>query len=360
MSLAVSLSRSKGPALAVTCLLGGLLLADLLASAVFGWDAYRDVAQESQTYSRLELASGKAIALASAARRGQRVALVYGMSTAEQGIQLRSLEKLDTSLRWAKITGEHASFVNLLEVARRVERSGVPAARTLLGVHYGMLAGANRLPMTRSQQLGRVMSRADKLNLLGEASRALTLSWLGKNREATANAVETRLGAMREHLLGSFGQSPDAIYPRVADPFKDIVNSRTTRQREAWQGRVDLVKKRGWGRPESYSASSEQARALTELVRLLGRRPGLVIVLLPERSVLRELIPESAAAAALRGAVEAAGVSIAPPIVDLRAALPDTEFVDEAHPTGAGSARLAVALNAALRATPGAWPAVSP
>jgi hypothetical protein len=337
-------------------LLLGLLLVDSLATALLGWDAFRGAPQESQTYSRLELASSKGVALSSAQRHGQRLGLAYGMSTTEQGVQLRRLEELRPALRWAKVTGEHPSFNNLLEVARRVEREGVQPTRTLLCVHYGMFVGAGRLPSTRAALMARVLSRSDGLNLFGEASRALSLSWLGNNRQATVNAVETRLGAVRERWLRSWGQPSDAIYPHLADPFADVVNVRTARQREAWQGRIELARKRGWGEPAAYSADSAEGRALTELVNLLGQRPGLVVVLLPERSVLRDLIPEDAASAALHGALRAARVSMPPPVLDLRAALSDADFVDEAHPTGPGSARLSTALNAALLSAPGAWP----
>ena len=314
-----------------------------MLSSIVGFNPL-DKGQEDQTFSRLEGASRKGVALARSQSEGQRIGLVIGMSTAEYGVDLRTLDQIDSGLKWAKVIGEHASFSNMLAIVRRVVEQGVKPERVLLCFHYGMFVGAERAPVSRSYLLSRVLSRADDLNVFGEISRAWGLTWIGRNRMPVVNVFETQLGALRERSLTAFSQDAPAIYAPI-DPFVDTKNTRTSRGPAAWAGRIALVKERGWQNEAAYAVGNEQVRALQEVLPLL--RANVVLVLLPERSVLRELIPETRARAVLDQAIAEAKLP-SPPILDLRAALPDEEFVDEAHPTGAGRRHLSAVLKGEL------------
>src|SRR5689334_22336070 len=86
------LQRIRGSLLALSFVAAGLALADAAASLTLGWDSAGYVGQELQTYSRLEQASAKSAALVRAARRGEAIGVALGMSTTDQGIDLRALE----------------------------------------------------------------------------------------------------------------------------------------------------------------------------------------------------------------------------------------------------------------------------
>jgi hypothetical protein len=347
------LARAKAPLLVLLCLLCGLAMIDLVVSAEQGWDTFGGV-EQSQTFSRLEQASAKALGLASAQRRGAHVGLVIGMSTADWGIGLRQLEAADSSLRWAKVTGEFSSFSNLLEIVRRFDHAGVAASRTLLCVHYGMLLGARRHKSTWTERVHQLLERTSQSGSTNELGRVVTLSWLGNNRAGAANALELRLGSLRERLLTSLSQPAELVFPRLADPFEDSLNvhapmNPNVRERHVknFTERWRLARGAGSGKDEAA-----QTQALTQIVELLGRRPGLLIVLMPEHSALRTVEPEPFAGAMLASALAAAKLPEPPAVLDLRSSLPDPYFADEVHATAAGRPVLTAALARGLAERP--------
>lgn len=327
-------------------LLLGLCLVgiDVAVALTAGWDSFGG-AEQGQTFSRLELASAKARALATAQARGARVGLVVGMSTADWGIDSRALEGSPPALRYAKVTGEFSSFRNLLDVVKRLDVPGFAPDRTLLCVHYGMLLGARRQPITRAERLAQIATRLRQTHSSSELSRSFTLSWLGNNRAPTANALETRLGAWHERLLLHFGQSPSVAFSPLADPFQDSVNARGHMHASVRQRHVESIAQR-WRRAEGESTGADsklQAAALGEMVRLLRRGGEVVVVLMPEHSELRAVVPEPLARARLDAAL-GPGVRV----IDLRGALPDDAFADEVHVTGSSRGALTTALKRAL------------
>ena len=354
--------RARSPFLAILVLVLGALLLDAAVSATSGWDRFGGI-EEPQTFNRDELASAKAAALASAIRKGERVGLVVGMSTADWGIDLRMLEAAD-GLKWAKVTGEFASFGNMLEIVERIEREGATPAKTLLCMNYGMLVGNQRPSSTWQSQLARVLGRGGRLRPAARASLGWTLTWLGHNRTHAANAFETRLGALRESILTEFSQSHAAIYPSVSDPFADSPNEHGRSRQSVWEGRLDGIRAR-WASAIAQAGatgtrSNAQTRALTRIVALLGKRPGFSIVVMPEHSALRAAIPESFARGMMTDAIAAAGLDRPPAIVDIRAALPDEDFADDTHASHAGRPHFTAALARAVAEHGGAEEAMAP
>jgi len=343
------LARIRAQLLVLACLLGGVGLLDLAIGARAGWDAF-GCGEQSQTFSRLELASAKALALAQAARRGTRVGLVVGMSTADWGVDLRQLEATQPGTRWAKVTGEFSSFTNLLDIAHRFEHAEVAPARTVLCVHYAMLLGARRYKGTRAERVSQIAERFHKSRSSSEIARLVTLSWLGNNRAPAANAIELQLGGLRERILGAFSQPAELMYPPLPNPFEDSVNSHAPMHPSVRQRHVEGLAA-AWQRAQAPGSSEDelsQAQALTEIVEIFGRQPGLVVVLMPEHSALRGIEPEAFARAMLARALAAARVAQPVLVIDLRAALPDPYFADEVHSLPAGRPILTGALSRAL------------
>jgi hypothetical protein len=342
-----SFGRLKGPAQVLLALALGFALLDLAVSARFGWDSFGGV-EQSQSFARLEHASAKAFALERARRAGAPVGLVVGMSTADWGVDLRLLERQD-GRHWAKITGEFASFTNLLDVVRRIDAADFAPDRTLLCVHYGMLLGARRQRTTRRERVAQLLERTSAARSSGELSRVVTLSWLGNNRAGAANAFELRLGAAREGLLRTFSQPPEVIYPVDADVFEDTRNDRAPMHPSVRLRHVQQQAER-WRLAQTaleHTDAAAQSRALREIVALLGRRSRLVVVLLPEHSALRAVVPTAFAKSLLDAALSPGAARTAPVVVDLRDALADDWFADEVHATGRGRPFLTAALKRA-------------
>ena len=84
--------RIKNSLLVLISLLGSWVVVDLMLSSIVGFNPL-DKGQEDQTFSRLEGASRKGVALARSQSEGQRIGLVIGMSTAEYGVDLRTLDQ---------------------------------------------------------------------------------------------------------------------------------------------------------------------------------------------------------------------------------------------------------------------------
>jgi len=341
------LSRAKNPLLLLLALVGLLALVDSIVSGRMGWDSFGGV-EQGQTFSRLELASAKSAALGQAERRGVRIGLVVGMSTADWGVDLRQLETPSDAVRWAKITGEFSSFSNLLDVVRRFDQADFTPERTLLCIHYGMLLGARRHKSTRSERLGEILARARQARSTNEIARLVTLSWAGNNRAGVANTLELRLGSWHERLLGWLGQPADVAYPTLLDPFEDTPNHHQPMHPSVRQRHVANFAER-WRLAQIAPEPDQrtQALALGEIVARLGRRPGLKLVLMPEHSALRAVEPELFARRSLEDALATSGLQSSPPIIDLRSAVPDEYFADEAHATAAGRPLVTSALKRA-------------
>ncbi|MBV8458628.1 MAG: hypothetical protein JO122_18670 [Acetobacteraceae bacterium] len=118
------------------------------------------------------------------------------------------------------------------------------------------------------------------------------------------------------------------------------------------QGPLGPVQDKGWTDPAAYSSEGANARALIALVRA-ARAPGIevVILLLPEGTTLRTSIPPEAMRC-LRDTLTRGFGPAAPPVIDLRAALPDSMFHDPLHPSLAGRQRATRLLIEALRSRP--------
>lgn len=341
------LRRASAQLSVLLLLLLGIGLLDLGVSATLGYDHFGG---QRQTFSRIEQASAKALALAAAQRRGVSVGLVLGMSTADWGIDLSRLDQASPGLHWAKVTGEYSSFTNLLEVVRRFRGTGLRPQRTLLCVHYGMLLGTRRHEATRLERLREFRERLPPPGETAGLGRIFTLSWLGNNRARAANDFELRLGALREKLLLAFSQPMSTIYPLKDDPFADTQNAHVKPTPQVRRRHVQAFQER-WQTAQAArddEATAGEARALTSLIEQLSSSGRLVVVLMPEHSEFRAVAPQALARRLLDQAILRAHVSEQPSFVDLRDQLPDEYFIDEVHASRAGRPRLTEALLDAL------------
>ena len=101
----------------------------------------------------------------------------------------------------------------------------------------------------------------------------------------------------------------------------------------------------GWLDERKVSASGSEAeefRALIEVARQLGTT---VVVLMPEHSVARRLIPDSAASS-LFAVLRADSNAI--PVIDFRSSEPDSVFHDYAHLAATGRAEFSELLGGRL------------
>jgi hypothetical protein len=125
---------------------------------------------------------------------------------------------------------------------------------------------------------------------------------------------------------------PDEDHPAEAEGRGRKVAARDLREgllREMPEG---AVKDRGWFDRASYSAVGSTARDLVTTIRE-ARSHGIevVLLLLPERSDFRSRVPPDAMAS-LREALRAGFGADAPPVINLRDAVPDdSQFHDTLH-----------------------------
>jgi hypothetical protein len=156
------------------------------------------------------------------------------------------------------------------------------------------------------------------------------------------------------------GVSADKLVTPVAEPWDEdpfwLWNMDDAENHFA-QDQVTFWKKRGHFTPENYDPDGVQARCFVRMIRAYRTLGAEVyVVIMPERSSLRKLVPPNAKPC-LYAVLQRAFPDSAPTVIDLEDAMPDPFFTDEAHLSKTGAERLSKLVATHLQAAPASAPA---
>jgi hypothetical protein len=379
------LVRLRGVVAALAVVALGLSMWSLLARATAGvasrWlsegDSTMEGGQDAVVGGRI------AGVLAEARRRGGRpdadLGVLFGASSVGMAIDPTVLESAAGAripARWLSLAANGANAEDLRGLADLLLTSVLHPRLLVLGFHPQMLARSDdylsdqvRFDVTdlrRALAAGRLRTAQVELETLVVAP----LNRAFPNRTRISHHIRGLAAEAKWRMFAALGLGVDSLFapdpePWVvrllveehdaepgAEPEGRRVSVRDQREGPMRERPGGAVRNKGWSNPASYAADGANARALIAIIRAARARGiEVVIALLPEATTLRNSVPPEAMRC-LRAALDRGFGTAAPPVIDLRAAIPDSMFHDSIHPRRPGRLAATRLLVEALRARP--------
>jgi hypothetical protein len=346
----IDLRRLRGPSIAVAGVLLALVAWDVLLRATLTtWPAWLPrgdwSVQRAVNYDRV---GGELAALdREGASRRSRWGACLGTSTLESAVDPDVLDaRVDPPMRWFNLVGYAATGTELEMYARLLFRSRIKPEMAVFALNRGMLAESDRyraaflddqtafvtaVPGDRRDRAGPRAAVEDMATLL-EINLAALLNRALPNRARVKAGVDYVSFRARLRMFEALGFDTESSFgPRVA-PRQGAFDPSTPNASDEETARfVAGYHARGWTDPDQYGPDNRHARALVRAIRgCRARGIRVVVVLLPESSRLRALLPPEAERC-LCSAFEAAFGKGGVDLIDLRDAVPDPLFHDPGH-----------------------------
>lgn len=270
-----------------------------------------------------ERVAGRVSAVIAEGDRAGPIAVIIGSSSAHDGFAAAELGAADpTHRRWLNLATTGSSFDELRYTFGPLFASGLDADLLVIAIHPGWLAGR----MVDDPALDGILI----------SKTAPRTSWLLFNRGLVNSRARRALADLREWLLlGQLGVPFDGVYPPSREPWRD-----SPRTDGAWDAKfaghqMETWQRKRWFEASWFARADEEVEAAADVVAAAQRTAKrVVVVLMPESSTLRAAMPAEAEAAFRRAL---ARLAAPPPVLDLRAAIPDELFKDHIHLGGRGA-----------------------
>lgn len=292
-------------------------------------------------------AAERQLAVKPAASRS--LVVVAGLSTAREDIDAETLGRaMCGGSRLLNLGSSGGSFRELAFYLRPLAGSTLSSSLTVLAVHPVWLAG--RLNTPTAAEPGADQSAEGGRQSLLRRLRGFQ-PWILANRRAVHALVMDALWWVRYRLASRFALPPHEIFagghdspwtPRLSYHGARATDRIMQEQLDAWRGF-------GWFDAGSFSATGTEAVQLRRVLEEVQSVGGpVVVVLMPEHTTMRELVPD----AAERTFRAALGRENYRALLDFRSALPDKDFYDYAHLNAHGRRQLSLLLARRLASFP--------
>lgn len=268
---------------------------------------------------------------------GKPLCALIGLSGMREAGDLKVMDEASGGrCRFIGLSGAGGAVDTLAEQARRLLSGALRPDVAVVGIGEFMLIKPVLPPPPESPWV--VAMRNRDLRLL--AKTAKDRLWFVERRRDVNGTIEAFLIGIKQEMLRLSGVSRDAGDNPLESPWREMLRMEVPEHPSATALRIGLeaYKARGAYDPASFASAKVQAQleALNSIVRGLRSRGSVVLVaVMPERSELRARIPPDGMAAIRRGLQEGFGAD-APPLLDLRDAVPDDGFTDLTHVNSQG------------------------
>jgi hypothetical protein len=257
------------------------------------------------------------------------VAVIVGSSSAYDGLLPSVLAGADPAhRRWLNLATTGSSFDELRYTFGPLFASELDPDLVVVAIHPGWMAGR--------------LVGDPTLDAILISSTAPRTSWLLFNRGLVNHAVRDGLADAREWLLLRLGVPFDAVYPPARDPWSEHAPAHGERDLAFARDQMEMWRLKRWFDASWFAHADEEVAAAAEVIAAAQRvARRVVVVLMPESSTLRAAMPGEAEAAFRRALTRLAAP---PPVLDLRAVIPDALFEDHIHVGDRGAHLLSAAL----------------
>jgi hypothetical protein len=280
---------------------------------------------------------------------------LIGLSGLREAIDLKVMAQANPNCRYMGLGGAGVAMDTIAEESRSFFTSKLRPDVAVVGIADFLLvkpappgaAGADGSPWLAALRDGRVRDLA---------RMARDWLWFVERRRDVNTAVEEVLIVCKLSVLRFLGANAAAQQNPLADPWREMIRNEVPEHASEAALRAGIAgyEARRWYDPASYERQriQLQAQALNDVVRnLRSRGTNVIVAVMPQHSRLRARLPAVAMNTLKSGMDEAFGAS-APPLLDLREAVPDTGFADIAHVNTEGrrivSQRIAAQIDSVL------------
>lgn len=364
-------SRYRGVAAAMMAVALGLALCSLVARAALRDRPFWLPPGDSTMEGGQAAVVGRRISgvIAEQKRRGKTLAdldlgVILGASAVSMAVEPAILEasgdrRIPT--HWLSLYANGANLSDLRGLADLVFVSGLRPRLFLLGIHPALLARSdnylsddtvlNTQPLRKALADHRVRDAKDELLMV----LAVPLNQAFPQRTRVGHGARVAIIEAKRRMFAALGLGAESLHAAEPDPWtvrllmaepeeavrkvEGAASSASVREMNEGvlrQGLRGDVRDRGWFNRSSFDVDGRGARSLVAIVqqaRSLGSE--IVVVLLPESSVMRANVPIEAVQC-LKAALDRAFGPASPPVIDLRDTIPDALFHDNLHPKRAG------------------------
>jgi len=331
---------------------GGLIVAAAAVNAALllstgRTPAWLEAEQAQIDWLEIDKADARIAGLAADCRRDPGAAqgplCVYlGLSTAIEGIDAKVLQSRDGQhLRYVALCGGGFCMEHLEKLGRPLLRSDLKPALVILAVHPSWLVGhpLDDYWARRAAAPGNPLAALQR----GDWQRAWRIAsnwdWIRGNRIYINYNMRGVLYEGRSRVFDALRVGADAFRTPDPRPWRPVDTLGFPAHSDAafLQTQWKSFKRNGWFDPAQYARfQGPQAAALARLVAGFRQRGAeVVVVLMPEQSVLRRRIPP-AARQYLDATLRRAYGPAAPVVWDFQAAVQDGDFSDYCHLNAAG------------------------
>jgi hypothetical protein len=256
-----------------------------------------------------------------------RLVVITGLSPVRNGLDPVLLKASDPLHRdWLVLGAQGRTFATLEVYARMIADSQLRPINVVLGITPAMLHHDDHaVPQDAAPAKLIRHLRHGQIN-----HAALDCSWLYRNRDELADGGTLLLYEAARETRSALHLAMSATYPPEKDPWSswaDTMQSRADnwQMNVQWQGHQQLLV------PEQFQSVERQVNALRTMVRQLRANGSQVVfVLVPQTMRLRTIEPPIVAQR-FAEALSVVGDEQPVKLIDLRGAIPDDFFWDDAH-----------------------------
>lgn len=245
--------------------------------------------------------------------------VILGLSSASEGIALEQLSSPGAQIRYLGLVGAGRNMRDVRRYAQPLLDSNLQPQLVVFAINLFHLLDP---PISTSGILHQLNNEPANTELRGQ--------WFFNHRSDIKYAVSALLFDARNRVFKAFDVRLDET---GTDPWREIVRmslSQTVTEQQ-WQSNLRRYGERGYYNSDAYQSSTKQSATLVSLIKeMQAKRMDIMIVLMPEHSILRVNIPTTAMHTLTAPLRHTFGKQ-SPAIVDMRDDVPDTGFTDISH-----------------------------
>lgn len=281
----------------------------------------------------------------------ERLCALIGLSSFREAVDLKLLSQSDDiECRYLGLCGAGADLKAMESLATPLLESSLRPDLVIFGVNEFLIAGLSSvvpektdIPNASQSDVVRVdaMTAGSTLSFVrGHAKNLSKWIWLRERRKDLSMAINDGLTRFNEFMVFHIGSSKSTIRVSNSDPWREMLRLELAEHVDDWNRNKQISTYRKLGRfdPDTYvqPIAEDQIQLLLRLIADFSQmNVGVLIVLMPEISDLRQLIPDISIQR-IQSSIDQKFGEGSIQVVNLRDVIDDDAFADIVHVNQSG------------------------